>query len=74
MRRVPQARRISCHAHAAHLVVHVWTVRVEREFLPAAYPDAAAEFTMLRDLGVDGVFTDFPDIAVKTYRQANSRF
>jgi glycerophosphoryl diester phosphodiesterase len=60
-------------AHALHLLVHVWTVRTEREFLPAAYPDAAAEFTMLRDLGVDGVFTDFPDIAVKTYRPTLSK-
>lgn len=60
-------------AHALHLLVHVWTVRTEREFLPAAYPDAGAEFTMLRDLGVDGVFTDFPDIAVKTYRSSPSK-
>jgi glycerophosphoryl diester phosphodiesterase len=55
-------------AHALGLLVHVWTVRVEKEFLPAAYGgNAAAEFERLRQLGVDGVFTDFPDIGVKAY-------
>jgi len=55
-------------AHAAGLLVHVWTVRVEKEFLPAAYQgDAGREFAQLRELGVDGVFTDFPDVAVKSY-------
>ncbi len=55
-------------AHALGLVVHVWTVRIEKAFLPAAYKgDAAAEFEQLRGLGVDGVFTDFPDVAVKAF-------
>jgi len=58
-------------AHALGLVVHVWTVRVEKDFLPAAYKgDAGAEFEQLRQLGVDGVFTDFPDLAVKAYGAA----
>ena len=60
-------------AHAAGLVVHVWTVRVEKEFLPAAYQgDAGREFAQLRELGADGVFTDFPDVAVKSYGPAAS--
>jgi glycerophosphoryl diester phosphodiesterase len=51
-------------AHAAGLLVHVWTLRSDREFLPAAYNgDAAAEYRRFRDLGVDGIFTDFPDAA-----------
>jgi glycerophosphoryl diester phosphodiesterase len=55
-------------AHAAGLLVHVWTVRVEKEFLPAAYQGhAEREFEQLRALGADGVFTDFPDVAVKSY-------
>jgi glycerophosphoryl diester phosphodiesterase len=55
-------------AHALGLVVHVWTLRVEKEFLPAAYQGvAAAEFERFRQLGVDGVFTDFPDVGVKAY-------
>ncbi len=55
-------------AHKAGLLVHVWTVRVEKEFLPAGYHgDVNAEFEQLRQLGVDGVFTDFPDLASKAY-------
>jgi len=55
-------------AHAAGLLVHVWTVRIDKPFLPAGYQGRAeAEFEQLRGLGVDGVFTDFPDVAVKTF-------
>jgi glycerophosphoryl diester phosphodiesterase len=62
---------VVARAHAVGLVVHVWTVRVEKEFLPAAYKgDAVAEFERLRQLGVDGVFTDFPDVGVKAYGPA----
>jgi len=62
------ATDLVARAHALGLVVHVWTVRVEKAFLPAAYKgDAAAEFEQLRGLGVDGVFTDFPDVAVKAF-------
>ncbi len=55
-------------AHAAGLLVHAWTLRADAEFLPAGYHgDAAAEFDQFRRLGVDGVFTDFPDVAVRAY-------
>jgi glycerophosphoryl diester phosphodiesterase len=58
-------------AHALGLVVHVWTVRVEPQFLPAGYKGSAvAEFEQFRELGVDGVFTDFPDVGVKAYGPA----
>ena len=58
-------------AHRAGLLVHVWTVRVEKEFLPAGYHgDVKAEFDQLRQLGVDGVFTDFPDLAFRTYGES----
>jgi glycerophosphoryl diester phosphodiesterase len=50
-------------AHRAGLLVHVWTLRADKEFLPAAYKgDAAAEFREFKGLGVDGMFSDFPDI------------
>ena len=56
-------------AHKAGLVVHVWTVRPEKEFLPAGYNgDVLAEFLQLQKLGVDGVFTDVPDLATAAYR------
>jgi glycerophosphoryl diester phosphodiesterase len=65
-------------AHAAGLVVHPWTVRAENYFLPAALRrgDAAAAdylaqpgevsavFKALYAAGVDGLFSDFPGLAV----------
>jgi glycerophosphoryl diester phosphodiesterase len=56
-------------AHAAGLLVHVWTLRVDQEFLPAGYHGKPeAEFEQFRRLGVDGVFTDFPDVAASSYQ------
>lgn len=64
-------------AHARNLVVHGWTFRRENFFLPQElrlgdatdpaylrlYGDAPAEFRLFYSLGIDGVFTDNPDIA-----------
>jgi glycerophosphoryl diester phosphodiesterase len=56
-------------AHAAGLLVHAWTLRAEPVFLsPSYHGDFGAEFRQFRDLGVDGLFTDFPDAAVKALR------
>jgi len=56
-------------AHAAGLLVHIWTIRVDKQFLPAGYGGRPeAEFEQFRQLGVDGVFTDFPDVAARTYQ------
>jgi glycerophosphoryl diester phosphodiesterase len=53
-------------AHAAGLLVHIWTIRIDKEFLPAGYRgNAAAEYRAFREAGVDGLFTDFPDAAVQ---------
>ncbi|HRD45797.1 MAG TPA: glycerophosphodiester phosphodiesterase [Caulobacter sp.] len=68
------------NAHAAGLRAHPWTVRAENHFLPtelqrpaaASRPDAprlhgdvAALFKALYDAGVDGLFSDFPGLAVE---------
>jgi len=59
-------------AHRWGLLVHPWTFRAENRFLPpelrssedpAEHGDLAAELRRFTDLGVDGVFTDFPDVA-----------
>jgi glycerophosphoryl diester phosphodiesterase len=51
-------------AHALGLLVHVWTLRAEPAFLsPSYHGDFEAEFRQYRSLGVDGIFTDFPDVA-----------
>jgi glycerophosphoryl diester phosphodiesterase len=61
-------------AHRAGLTVVPWTLRAENAFLPrhlrrgtdpAALGDAEGEVRLLLALGVDGVITDHPDIAVK---------
>jgi glycerophosphoryl diester phosphodiesterase len=61
-------------AHAAGLIVHGWTFRAENSFLPsdyrsssdpAALGDLAAEIKRFLELGMDGFFTDQPDIGVR---------
>jgi glycerophosphoryl diester phosphodiesterase len=65
-------------AHAEDLLVHPYTFRNENTFLPtdfqagdpaseafpAATGDAPAEYRRYFDLGVDGLFSDYPDTAV----------
>lgn len=53
-------------AHAAGLLVHVWTLRSEPVFLAARYGgDPLAEVREMQRLGVDGIFGDFPDVVVR---------
>ncbi|MEO8021943.1 glycerophosphodiester phosphodiesterase [Polaromonas sp.] len=53
-------------AHAAGLFVHPFTFRSEAKRLVSDYRgDAAAEYKKFFEMGVDGVFSDFPDTAVK---------
>jgi glycerophosphoryl diester phosphodiesterase len=61
-------------AHAAGLAVHVWTFRAENSFLPAGlrsgtdaamHGDLSAEIRAFVAAGVDGVFSDHPDLARK---------
>ena len=56
-------------AHAAGLFVHVWTLRSEAQFLPAGYGgDMAKEVRQFINLGVDGMFTDLPDVAARVLK------
>ncbi|EFL51248.1 glycerophosphoryl diester phosphodiesterase [Solidesulfovibrio fructosivorans JJ]] len=51
-------------AHAAGLLVHPYTFRNEERYLAPAYHNApSAEYRHFFALGVDGVFSDFPDTA-----------
>ena len=53
-------------AHAAGLVVHPFTFRNEAKRLASDFKgDPAAEYKLFFQLGVDGVFSDFTDTAVK---------
>lgn len=57
-------------AHAAGLLVHPWTFRSDRPFLPAGFVHGQDECRRFFSLGVDGVFSDFPDDAVAARRDA----
>jgi glycerophosphoryl diester phosphodiesterase len=60
-------------AHRAGLVLHPWTFRRENTFLPAEFRssadptaagDLAGEIQVFVDAGMDGLFSDNPDVAV----------
>ena len=51
-------------AHAAGLQVHPFTFRREPQFLLEGMADWRAEYAWAASLGVDGVFSDNPDLAV----------
>ena len=51
-------------AHVASLQVHAWTFRNEDLFLPLDFQgNPQKEYELFFGLGVDGVFSDFPDTA-----------
>ena len=54
------------NAKARGLLVHTWTFRSEARRLTATYAgDPAKEYEQFFAMGVNGVFSDFPDTAVK---------
>jgi glycerophosphoryl diester phosphodiesterase len=68
-----QATSLVADAHAAGLKVHPWTFRAENFFLlpawrsaggPAEHGRLAEEIAYFIGLGVDGLFSDYPYIAV----------
>lgn len=65
--------KLVARAHDLGLLVHIWTMRNENNFLPAelrtskdkaAHGDAIAEYLAFFEAGVDGVFSDFTATAV----------
>lgn len=65
--------RLVADAHRAGLLVHAWTLRSESVFLAPDYAgDPRREYARFASLGVDGLFTDFPDIAVKALRESTA--
>lgn len=62
------------NAHAAGLLVHPWTFRTDKEYLAEDYEgNPEEEYLQFFALGVDGVFSDFPEDAFNArerwYRQ-----
>ena len=61
---------IVANAHAHGLKVHIWTMRSDAPYLDAYYGgDAIAEYLDFFRMGVDGVFSDFADIAVEARKR-----
>lgn len=60
-------------AHAAGLKVHPYTFRSDKEFLHMSYAgNPTKEYHQFFEAGVDGVFSDFPDDAVKARKTFNA--
>jgi glycerophosphoryl diester phosphodiesterase len=66
-------------AHRAGLIVHGWTFRRENQFLPLdfrigsdpnAVGDLVGEIRVFVDAGIDGFFTDNPDLGVEAVEGA----
>jgi glycerophosphoryl diester phosphodiesterase len=65
-RTLAEPTSVVADAHAAGLFVHTWTFRSEPKRLMADFKgDPAAEYKAFFALGIDGLFSDFPDAAVK---------
>lgn len=53
-------------AHDAGLAIHTWTFRNEPRRLASDFKgDPAAEYKLFFGLGIDGLFSDFPETAVR---------
>jgi glycerophosphoryl diester phosphodiesterase len=64
-RKLVAATRLVDDAHRAGLLVHAWTLRNEQHRLAADYQgNPLNEYLQFYQLGVDGLFSDFPDTAV----------
>ena len=64
-KRLKSATSLIEDAHAVGLKVHTWTFRKEEQYLAPDYnKNSQAEYEQFFKLGIDGVFSDFPDIAV----------
>ncbi len=64
--RLQPATSLINEAHAVGLRVHSWTFRDEKQYLAPEYNgNSEAEYEQFFQLGIDGVFSDFPDTAVK---------
>jgi glycerophosphoryl diester phosphodiesterase len=72
--RLQSPTSIVADAHRAGLLVHPWTFRSDGNFLAAEYVgDPEREYGQFFSLGVDGVFSDFPDVAVRARARWSQR-
>jgi glycerophosphoryl diester phosphodiesterase len=65
----PSPTFLVTNAHAAGLLIHVWTFRNEDPFLPLDFQgNPQGEYELFFSLGIDGVFSDYPDTAKQVLR------
>jgi glycerophosphoryl diester phosphodiesterase len=68
--RLQPATDVVQRAHAAGLLVHVWTLRSDSVYLAPEYGgDPGAEWRQFAALGVDGIFGDHPAVGVGALRR-----
>jgi glycerophosphoryl diester phosphodiesterase len=68
-RSLEPATSLVADAHRAGLLVHPWTFRSDERFLSPVYEgEPEREYEQFFALGVDGVFSDFPDVALRGTR------
>ena len=59
-------------AHELGLLVHAYTFRNDPPFLDSKYQgDPLKEYYEYFNLGVDGVFSDFPETAIEARRNSS---
>ena len=64
-RKLAPAGDLIARAHQAGLMIHTWTFRNEQRRLASDYTgNPVNEYLQFYRLGIDGVFSDFPDTAV----------
>jgi glycerophosphoryl diester phosphodiesterase len=72
-----QPTAVVSDAHHCGLKVHVYTFRAEKQYLDPVYDgDLKKEIRRFLELGIDGLFTDFPDVAQtvrKEFKQRSDR-
>ena len=69
-RRVEGSTGVLERAHARGLLVHSWTFRNDASGY--GFSDPKAEMTYYYNLGLDGLFTDFPDTGVTARDESNN--
>jgi glycerophosphoryl diester phosphodiesterase len=75
-----QPTPLIAEAHRLGLLVHGWTYRAENQYLPVEFRkgddpeglgDLAGETQRFFEAGIDGMFSNHPDLAVKGRQQSN---
>jgi glycerophosphoryl diester phosphodiesterase len=70
-----RSKRFIDQAHAAGLRVHTYTFRNEPAMLaPDYHNDPQREYWHIFALGIDGVFSDFPDTALSARRSQPAQY